>query len=65
MLEHYRCDYNIINYCNKFFYNNKLKIYKDAKKGAMSLVNEDKGKYVEKLENGSYYNNREIKAIDD
>lgn len=65
LLEHYRCDYNIINYCNKFFYNNKLKIYKDAKKGAMSLVNEDKGKYVEKLENGSYYNNREIKAIDE
>ena len=31
----------------------------------MSLVNEDKGKYVEKLENGSYYNNREIKAIDE
>ena len=31
LVEHYRCDYNIINYCNKFFYDNQLKIYKDAK----------------------------------
>lgn len=22
--EHYRCDYSIINYCNKYFYNNEL-----------------------------------------
>lgn len=63
LLEHYRCDYNIINYCNKFFYGGKLKIYKDAKKGAMSLVNNDKGKYVEKSEDG-YKNEREIKTID-
>lgn len=65
LLEHYRCDYNIINYCNKFFYDNQLKIYKDAKKDSMSLVDEDKGKYVEKEENGSYYNRREIKCIDE
>lgn len=63
LLEHYRCDYNIINYCNKFFYNNKLKIYRDAKKGAMSLINNDKGKYVE--EGDGYQNQREIKCIDE
>ena len=47
LIEHYRCDYNIINYCNKFFYDNQLKIYKDAKKGAMVLVDQNKGKYGE------------------
>lgn len=64
LLEHYRCDYSIINYCNKFFYENKLKIYNDSKKGAMSLINNDKGKYVEFDENG-YKNLREIKCIDE
>lgn len=63
LLEHYRCDYNIINYCNKFFYDNQLKIYKDAKKGAMSLINEDVGKYVEHNDKG-YQNQREIKCIE-
>lgn len=63
LLEHYRCDYSIINYCNKFFYDNKLKIFKDSKKGAMSLIDNDKGKYVE-TENG-YKNQREIKTINE
>ena len=62
LLEHYRCDYNIINYCNKYFYENKLKIYNDSKKSAMSIIDADKGKYVE-IENG-YKNEREIKKID-
>lgn len=65
LLEHYRCDYNIINYCNKFFYDNQLKIYKDAKKSSMILVDQNKGKYVEKDENGGYHNFREIKCIED
>lgn len=64
LLEHYRCDYNIINYCNKFFYENKLKIYNDGKKGAMSLVDDNKGKYVQKID-GGYENQREIKCIDE
>lgn len=63
LLEHYRCDYNIINYCNKYFYENKLKIYKDSKKGAMSIIDDDKGKYVE-TEDG-YKNEREIKTINE
>lgn len=61
LLEHYRCDYAIINYCNKFFYENKLKIYNDAKPGAMSIIDCDKGKYVESI--GGYKNEREIKTI--
>ncbi len=64
LMEHYRCDYNIINYCNKFFYENKLKIYNDAKKGAMSLINNNKGKYVEH-DQKSYKNEREIKCINE
>lgn len=63
LLEHYRCDYSIINYCNKFFYDNKLKVYNDTKKGAMVLINDDKGKYVE-VDNG-YQNQREIKCINE
>ena len=65
LVEHYRCDYNIINYCNKFFYDNQLKIYKDARKNAMVLVDQNKGKYVEKDSNGGYHNYREIKCIDE
>lgn len=65
LIEHYRCDYNIINYCNKFFYDNQLKIYKDAKKGAMVLVDQNKGKYAEKEANQGFHNYREIKCIDE
>lgn len=64
LMEHYRCDYNIINYCNKYFYDNKLIIYKDAKEDAISIVNANKGKY-ETLENGKFVNYREIKTIND
>lgn len=62
LLEHYRCDYNIINYCNKYFYDNKLIIYKEAKKDSMILVNNDKGKYVDS-DNLSFVNLREIETI--
>ncbi len=63
LLEHYRCDYNIINYCNKFFYDNQLKIYKDRTKESMILIDNDKGKYVE-IDNNGFCNQREIKTID-
>lgn len=63
LIEHYRCDYSIINYCNKYFYDGKLKIYNTAKKGAISFVDDDKGKYVV-CENKSYSNDREIKSIE-
>lgn len=63
LLEHYRCDYNIINFCNKYFYENKLKIYKDSTKGAMSIIDDDKGKYAET--EAGYKNEREIKTINE
>jgi very-short-patch-repair endonuclease/DNA polymerase III delta prime subunit len=63
LLEHYRCDYKIINYCNRYFYDNQLIIYKDASDDAMLLIDDDKGRYVE-LESGSFVNLREIVTID-
>lgn len=63
LLEHYRCDYRIISYCNKYFYENKLKIYKDTKPGAISIIDSDQGKYVDKYLS-SYKNEREIFSID-
>lgn len=60
--EHYRCDYNIINYCNQFFYDNELIIYPDASIGAMQLLNVDKGKYVVE-KNNSFSNDREAYTI--
>lgn len=62
LLEHYRCNYNIINYCNRYFYDNKLIIYKDSKNDSMILVDNDKGKYVDSVE-GSFVNLREIETI--
>lgn len=63
LLEHYRCDYNIINYCNKYFYDNKLIVYKEAKKDSMILVYNDKGKYVDS-DKVSFVNLREIITIE-
>lgn len=60
--EHYRCDYNIINFCNQFFYDNALIIYKDATPNAMELLNVDKGKYVNDCD-FSFSNDREIYSI--
>lgn len=60
--EHYRCDYNIINFCNKFFYNNELIIYKDGSNDAMNIINVEKGKYSDD-EDFSFSNDREIYSI--
>lgn len=64
LLEHYRCDYQIINFCNKFFYDNELIVYTNSNNEAMKIVNADKGKYVRRGqdENGrpkSFINERE------
>lgn len=64
LFEHYRCDYKIINYCNRYFYDNQLIIYKDACDDSMILIDDDKGKYVE-LESGSFVNLRELVTIDE
>ena len=60
--EHYRCDYSIINFCNKFYYDNELIIYTNANEGAMQMIPVSKGKYVD-TEDNSFYNDREIKAL--
>lgn len=63
--EHYRCDYSIINYCNKFYYDGDLIIYTDAHEEAIRLLKVDQGKYAAISQSGtSFYNEREIKAIE-
>lgn len=58
--EHYRCDYAIINYCNKYFYNNELIIYTEFHSGSMELLKVDQGKYAQ----SDFCNEREIKSIE-
>lgn len=60
--EHYRCDFNIINFCNKFYYDNQLKIYTDASNSAISIVNADKYKGAE-IKDSSFCNEREIYTL--
>lgn len=60
--EHYRCNYNIINYCNRFFYDNELIIYNDSDINAMELLDVEKGKYVD-YKDFSFSNYTEIYAI--
>ncbi len=64
--EHYRCDYMIINYCNKFYYNGELIIYTEAHQNAMQMVTVDQGKYAQPDRSGSSFcNEREIRAIEE
>lgn len=66
--EHYRCDYNIINYCNRMYYNDELTIYSKRSNPSsmkiMALKNEKNSDY-ETRKNGrkSYFNKIEEKAI--
>lgn len=62
--EHYRCDYNIINYCNRFFYDNELIIYKSANVDAMELIDVSQGKYSN-YDDSSFSNEREIYSINE
>lgn len=55
--EHYRCDYMIINYCNKFYYNGELIIYTEAHQNAMQMVTVDQGKYAQPDRSGSSFCN--------
>lgn len=68
LLEHYRCDYSIINYCNKFFYDNSLIIYTKANDDSMILLPVEHGQYSkytinEDTRRKSFYNKREISSI--
>jgi len=62
--EHYRCDYNIINFCNKFFYKNELIIYTKCNNTSMQITNVSHGKYAS-LADDSFENDREIATIFD
>lgn len=58
--EHYRCDYAIINYCNKYFYDNELIIYTEFHPASMEILKVDQGKYAQP----DLSNEREIKSIE-
>lgn len=60
--EHYRCDYNIIQFCNHFFYDNELIVYKAPHRDAMQIIDVSAGKYAQR--NGSSFSNaREVEVI--
>ncbi len=64
--EHYRCAPEIINFCNKEFYNNELIIYTNFKDkvGNMRVIKTTPGNHARKNTNGSgIYNQREIDEI--
>ena len=62
--EHYRCNYNIINFCNKYYYHNQLKIYTPSDNHAMEFMNVDGYKGADKIDK-DIINKREVKAIKD
>lgn len=64
--EHYRCNPDIIGFCNRRFYNNELIVYTEKKNDDYSLkvVKTAAGNYARKNPNGSgLYNQREIDEI--
>lgn len=63
LVEHYRCDQTIISFCNKFYYENKLKIYTDASPSAIEILDANKCKGVES-KNHSFCNKRECFTIE-
>ncbi len=61
--EHYRCDYNIIDFCNKYYYDNELLIYTTSSYDSMQIVNVGSQKAC-MLEGKSFYNEREIISLE-
>ena len=64
--EHYRCDPNIINFCNEEFYNNELIVYKEksSNPNTMTVVKTVQGNFARKNPHGTgLYNQREIDEI--
>ena len=64
--EHYRCDPNIIGFCNKRFYDNELIIYSEKKNNgySMKVIKTAAGNFARKNPDGSgLYNQREIDEI--
>ena len=65
--EHYRCAPEIINFCNKEFYNNELVVYTKPKEGeiCMRVIKTVSGNLARKNPDGpGLYNDREIKEIE-
>lgn len=58
--EHYRCDYNIINFCNKFYYEDELQIYTERHYDSMNLINVNQQKSCQK----TFCNEREIVVLE-
>lgn len=63
LAEHYRCKYEIINYCNRYYYNNQLLIHTEHDTNCLEIINADRGKYAT-IQNSSFINEREIVTID-
>ncbi|MGX7420242.1 AAA domain-containing protein [Carnobacterium gallinarum] len=66
--EHYRCDFNIINYCNKKFYDGMLSIYsKNTSVDSLKIMHLNKeknsSKGIRKNGENSYFNKIEEKEI--
>lgn len=64
--EHYRCNPNIIGFCNKRFYNNELVIYSKNSNPdySMKLIKTNPGNFARKNPNDTgWYNQREIDEI--
>lgn len=64
--EHYRCNPDIIGFCNKRFYNNELIVYTEKKNDdySMKVIKTAAGNFARKNPNGSgLYNQREIDEI--
>lgn len=64
--EHYRCDYNIINYCNKKYYEDQLIIYSsESKDTSMKIMKLNKERNSERgIDNKSMQNMMEVRAIE-
>lgn len=62
--EHYRCSPDIISFCNKMFYNNKLIIMTENEGNHISIIKTVPGNHARKNPKGSgFYNQREIDEI--
>lgn len=63
--EHYRCEYRIIDFCNKKFYNDQLIICsKKSIEDSLSVVHTIEGNHSRKNPNGTgQYNDREVEEI--
>ena len=64
--EHYRCNPDIIGFCNKRFYNNELIVYTDKRTSdySMKVIKTAPGNFARKNPDGSgLYNQREIDEI--